>query len=447
MADLRQIPSIDRLLQTSEVVDWLGSFPRAQVVDCLREAVQEARLQGGQSPSAIVARAGGLLQSRFEPTLVPVINATGVILHTNLGRAPLSPGALEQVLAVCQGYSNLELNRETGRRGHRDRHLQSLLSLLTGCAGSVTVNNCAAAMLLIVDEFARGREVLVSRGELVEIGGSFRIPDVLQRGGARLVEVGTTNRTYVSDFAQAIGPETGMILSTHLSNFAQQGFVHQPEPTELVQLARQHNLVSVLDLGSGLLEREHLPQGMDEPDVRRSLGQGWDLVAFSGDKLLGCAQAGFILGRPELLQRLSKNPWMRALRLDKLRLAALQGGLLDHLINPMRVPVRFMLSQTPAHLKARANRLARRLRGQIAAVVEVRKCLSSVGGGTTPGQELESWAVVLAPTGANDEHWASALRQGNPAVLARCAQGALWLDVRTLLPIQEKALETALRQL
>lgn len=445
MSTLKQLPSIDRLLSQAAVQEWQTRFPRQQVVDCLRQAVQEARQAGGGSEPAILSRAEVLLGELFQPSLVPVINATGILLHTNLGRSPLSPRALQHVQDLCQGYSNLELDLASGQRGHRDRHLQGLLKLLTGCEASVAVNNCAAAMLLIVDEFARGREVLVSRGELVEIGGSFRIPDVLQRGGARLHEVGTTNRTYVKDFADALGPETGMILSTHLSNFAQQGFVHQPQPQELVALARRHNLVSVLDLGSGLLDRSQLPGGLDEPDVKRSVAQGWDLIAFSGDKLLGGAQAGFILGKPELLKRLSKNPWMRALRLDKLRLAALQGGLLDHLLDPLQVPLRFMLSQSEAHLKVRANRLARRLRGAIGAAVEVRPCLSSIGGGTTPGQELASWAVCLRPPGL--DQWAARLRQGSPAVLVRCHQDWLWLDLRTILPASEKALEMALKQL
>ncbi|MBT9584789.1 L-seryl-tRNA(Sec) selenium transferase [bacterium] len=447
MSKLQQLPSIDRLLSSAAAQQWLDHFPRPQIVDCLRRAVQEARQQGGGLEPDILVRAEQILSGLFQPSLVPVINATGILLHTNLGRSPLSPRALQQVQLLCQGYSNLELDLESGQRGHRDRHLQGLLKLLTGCSASLAVNNCAAAMLLIVDEFARGREVLVSRGELVEIGGSFRIPDVLERGGARLREVGTTNRTYVADFARAISPETGMLLSTHLSNFAQQGFVHQPQPEELVELARQQGVVSVLDLGSGLLDSQQLPSRIQEPDVRGSLRQGWDLIAFSGDKLLGAAQAGFILGKPELLQRLSRNPWMRALRLDKLRLAALQGALLDHLLEPLQVPLRWMLSQTESHLKVRANRLARRLRGQLPATVEVRACKSSIGGGTTPGQELDSWAVCLKPTQQSLQEWASRLRQGRPAVLVRCQHDSLWLDMRTVLPVALKDLEAALRQL
>ncbi|MBS2035834.1 L-seryl-tRNA(Sec) selenium transferase [bacterium] len=432
-------PSIDRLLQTSQARPWFNEFPRPQIVQGLRQAVQEAREAGlARQEEELVQRAESLLRQSVQPSLVPVINATGVLLHTNLGRSPLSSRALEHVQQLCSGYCNLELDLESGSRGHRDRHLHKLLKQLTGCEASLAVNNCAAAMLLIVDEFARGREVLVSRGELVEIGGSFRIPEVLQRGGARLIEVGTTNRTYARDFAAAVTPETGMILSTHLSNFAQMGFVTAPEPSELVSLARQHGIVSVLDLGSGLLDRHRLPVGLLEPDILSSLAQGWDLVAFSGDKLLGCAQAGFVLGKSEYIQRLSRNPWMRALRLDKLRLAALQGGLLDHLLGANNLPLQAMLNQSSENLKKRAQRLARKLPG-----ARVAACRSSIGGGTTPGQELDSWAVCLKVEQA--DQFARKLRQGNPSVLTRIQEGKIWMDLRTILPEQERALVLALQ--
>jgi L-seryl-tRNA(Ser) seleniumtransferase len=431
-------PSIDSLLQSQQARELSKDFPRQQIVEGLRQAVDEARQARQQSQAEeLLQRTEALLRQSIEPSLVSVINATGVLLHTNLGRAPLSRRALQQVQRLCGGYCNLELDLESGSRGHRDRHLHKLLRRLTGCEASLAVNNCAAAMLLIVDEFARGREVLVSRGELVEIGGSFRIPEVLQRGGAKLVEVGTTNRTYARDFATAIGPETGMLLSTHLSNFAQSGFVHAPDPTELVALARQHGIVSVLDLGSGLLDRRHLPGGMQEPDILGSLAQGWDLIAFSGDKLLGCAQAGFVLGRAELVKRLSQNPWMRALRLDKLRLAALQGGLLDHLLTPAEVPLVAMLSQSLDDLKKRARRLAGKIPG-----AQVAACRSSIGGGTTPGQELDSWAVCLSVD--QPDQYARRLRQGDPSILTRIQDQRIWLDLRTILPEQEKALLAAL---
>lgn len=307
------------------------------------------------------------------------------------------------------------------------------------------VNNCAAAMLLIVDEFARGREVLVSRGELVEIGGSFRIPEVLERGGARLREVGTTNRTYLRDFESALTPETSMLLSTHLSNFAMRGFVHQPRPAELVDMAQRRDILSVFDLGSGLLDGDTL----GEPTIRQAVRDGWDLVAFSGDKLLGGAQAGVILGKLPLLQRLARNPWMRALRLDKLRLAALQGSLLDHLLEPAGLPVVAMLETPLSELKRRANRLANRLKPLLKGRAEVSTAPSqaSLGGGTTPEQLLESWACRITPRSESLEEWARQLRLQNPALLGRLHQGSLWLDMRTLFPAQTSALVRAFQQL
>jgi L-seryl-tRNA(Ser) seleniumtransferase len=447
MPDLRKIPSIDRLLNREDVRAWQQQFSRDQVVSSLRSAVAEARealrLQADvPATDSIVQRAEELLRASMQPSLLPVINATGIILHTNLGRAALSPRALQQVQQICAGYSNLELDLATGERGHRHLHLEKLWQRLTGAEASLAVNNCAAALLLIVDELARGREVIVSRGELVEIGGSFRIPDVLARGGAVLREVGTTNRTYVKDFAAALTPDTGMLLSTHLSNFRQEGFTHAPEPRELVALARQHGVISVLDLGSGLLSPEEFAP--DEPTIRGSLAEGWDLVAFSGDKLLGGAQAGFVLGRSDLVSRLQKNPWMRALRLDKLRLAALQGTLLDWMTDPAVVPTVAMLRASSETLKQRAQALLRRLKKRLPAELglDVRPCESSIGGGTTPGQLLPSWAVCLQTASLDD--FAARLRTGSPAVLTRRHQGCLWLDMRTVPDSELIALEQAI---
>jgi len=448
MAQLRQIPSIDRLL--SAAPEWMAQFPRSEVVESLRRANQDARLQlrEGQahlSLESILDRAHQYLLEATQPSLIEVINATGVILHTNLGRSPLSARALQAVQGVCQGYCNLEIELESGQRGHRHHHLEGLWQKLTGCAGALVVNNCAAAMLLIVDEFARGREVLVSRGELVEIGGSFRIPEVLERGGARLREVGTTNRTYLRDFESALTPETSMLLSTHLSNFAMRGFVHQPRPAELVDMAQRRDILSVFDLGSGLLDGDTL----GEPTIRQAVRDGWDLVAFSGDKLLGGAQAGVILGKLPLLQRLARNPWMRALRLDKLRLAALQGSLLDHLLEPAGLPVVAMLETPLSELKRRANRLVNRLKPLLKGRAEVSTAPSqaSLGGGTTPEQLLESWACRITPRSESLEEWARQLRLQNPALLGRLHQGSLWLDMRTLFPAQTSALVRAFQQL
>lgn len=453
MADLRSLPSIDQLLRREEVQAWEGRYPRDKIVQSLRDAVAEARtaaLRDGAEPqvSGILERAESVLGDKARASLVPVVNATGVLLHTNLGRSPLSAMALRHIEEVCSGYCNLELDLESGERGHRHLHLQPLLTQLTGAEAALVVNNCAAAMLLIMDEFARGREVVVSRGELVEIGGSFRIPEVIERSGARLREVGTTNRTYPRDFAAALDENTAVLLSTHLSNFRQEGFVHSPEPVELVELARAHGLVSVLDLGSGLLDADFLPSGVSEPGVREAVAQGWDVVAFSGDKLLGAAQAGIILGRAEHIARLAKNPWMRALRLDKLRLAALQGSLLDLQFGPERVPLLHMAGLLPDEVKRRAERLCRRLKKRVGSSSEitVQASQASLGGGTTPGQLFESWCVCLRHARRSLDELARTLRLGSPAVLARRHAGWLWFDLRTVPEKQVSDLERALVQ-
>jgi L-seryl-tRNA(Ser) seleniumtransferase len=454
MPDLRKLPSVDRLLKLVQELSWSENYPRDQIVESLRLALGEAREHARLNQSLpdqdwLLQRCEQHLVGASRSSLVPMINATGVILHTNLGRAPLSPRALEHVRRVCQGYCNLEFDLESGARGHRHKHLESLLGRLTGAAACLVVNNCAAALLMIVDEFARGREVVVSRGELVEIGGSFRIPEVLTRGGAVLREVGCTNRTYVADFEKAISSETAAILSTHLSNFSQEGFVHRPDPRELVRLAHQRGVLSILDLGSGLLEGEQLPRNLAEPDVAETVEEGWDLIAFSGDKLLGGAQAGIILGKPELIARLAKNPWMRALRLDKLRLAALEGTLLDHLLSPMQIPTVGMLAAPATEIRAKAQVLLRRLSRQIGEGVklEVKACHSSVGGGTTPGQLLDSWALCVQPSEGGLDGWMEKLRSGEPSVLARRSQDWLWFDLRTVAAFSLKDLERKLLQL
>ena len=442
-------PSIDKLLREASCLPWSQGVPRPLLLRALRAAAAVVR-NSGSAASDVLPIARRELDALQRPSLRPVLNATGVLLHTNLGRAPLSERALQQIQLVAAGYCNLELDLETGKRGHRHAHVVGLLQQLCSLhepddLGVVVVNNCAAAMALIVDEFARGREVLVSRGELVEIGGSFRVPDLLKGGGARLVEVGTTNRTYVRDFANALSDESAMILSTHQSNFAQLGFVHRPEASELVALARDRNVLSVLDLGSGLVAP--LP---GEPTVPQSVAQGWDLVAFSGDKLLGGPQAGIIVGRPRWTERLASNPWMRALRLDKLRLAALEACLWEHCYQPDSLPLLAMLTAPVEVVQQRAQRLARRLRKVVAGQlhIEVRSSQASLGGGTTPQQSVPSWAVGVRPARISLEELSRRLRRGQPAVLARKHQDQLWLDARTLadkeLPVLVEALQKSL---
>jgi len=344
-----------------------------------------------------------------------VINATGVIVHTNLGRAPLAAAALEQVVDAARGYSNLEYDLEAGGRGSRQSHVAELVGRLTGAEAALVVNNNAAAVMLALATLAEGREVLVSRGELIEIGDGFRIPDVLTRSGARLHEVGTTNRTRAADYENAIGPETAVLLRVHQSNFRVVGFTEQPQLQELADVARAHELVLVDDLGSGAL----VDIG-DEPTARASLAAGADLVCFSGDKLLGGPQAGIIVGRADLVERLRRHPLQRALRADKLTLAALEGTLRLALDAPDEIPVLRMLREPSEAVRARAQRLAGLVGG------DVEETVARAGGGALPLAELPSFACAV------EESLAATLRAGEPPVIGIVRDGRLLLDCRTL---------------
>jgi L-seryl-tRNA(Ser) seleniumtransferase len=347
-----------------------------------------------------------------------VINATGVVVHTNLGRAPLPASALARLSEVAAGYSNLELDLGTGRRGSRHDHLAETLARLTGAEAALVVNNCAAAVMLALAALAEGREVVVSRGELVEIGDGFRIPDVLTRSGARLVEVGTTNRTRVADYERAIGPETAVILRVHQSNFRVVGFAEQPALSQLAEVARAAGLPLVDDLGSGAL----FPVG-DESTPAESLAAGADVVCFSGDKLLGGPQAGILVGRAELIERLRRHPLQRALRADKLTLAALEGTLalaLDPERARREVPVLRMLAEPLEAVRERAGRLAELVGG------ELEETVARVGGGALPLAELASFACAV------EESLFDALRLGEPPVVGIVRDGRLLLDVRAL---------------
>jgi L-seryl-tRNA(Ser) seleniumtransferase len=413
---LRDLPSVDRMLADPRLAD----APRGAALAAARAALERARaaIRAGEEAGDPVADARAALERDTEPRLRRVVNATGVIVHTNLGRAPLSASALERVAEVGRGYSNLELDLATGRRGSRHDHLGMLLAQLTGAEAALVVNNCAAAVMLALAALAEGREVVVSRGELVEIGDGFRIPDVLVRSGARLVEVGTTNRTRVADYARAIGPDTGVVLRVHPSNFRVVGFTEQPTLAELAAVAHAHDLPLVDDLGSGAL----VELG-DEPTAAASLAAGADLVCFSGDKLLGGPQAGIVVGRAALVERLRRHPLQRALRADKLGLAALEGTLALYL-DPDRarreVPVLRMLAESPASIRARAERLAALVGG------EVEETVGRVGGGALPVTDLPSAACAV------ELALAEPLRAGDPPVLGIVRDGRLLLDVRTL---------------
>jgi L-seryl-tRNA(Ser) seleniumtransferase len=383
------------------------------------------------------------------PSLRRAINATGIPLHTNLGRAPLSTAARQALAEVARGYSNLEYDLEKGARGSRYDHCAALLVELTGAGGALVVNNNAAAVMLALNELAEGHGVIVSRGELVEIGGSFRVPDVIAKSGARLVEVGATNRTHRSDYEEAIAPTVRAILKVHRSNFKQTGFVAEVRIDELAPLAHRHDLPVVHDLGSGLLVDPGL--GLPaEPSVRDSLAAGADLVTFSGDKLLGGPQAGVILGRADLVERLRRNPMLRALRVGKLTLAALEATLRlwrDPGAAKADVPGVAMISADPSALRQRAEQLADLLRQRSPdAHIEVTRSTAEVGGGSYPGVEVESWIVRVRRAGRSETQLEAACRAATPPVVGRVRDGALCLDPRTVLPDEESELVEAVAQ-
>ena len=443
----RQLPSVDRLLQAAELADLQMRYPRERIVAAAREVLGAARaaIERGApppGPDGLVEQVVERLQATFRPSLKPVINATGVIIHTNLGRAPLSAATRRAMDAVAAGYSNLEYDLAGGSRGSRHGHLRTILHELTGAADAVAVNNNAAAVLLALSACAVGREVIVSRGEAVEIGGGFRIPDVLAQSGAHLVEVGTTNRTYAHDFERAITDRTAAILRVHTSNFRVIGFVHQPELPELAELARRRGLALINDLGSGCLI-DPRPFGLlGEPLVQESVAAGAHLTCFSGDKLLGGPQAGLIVGESEYVRRIREHPLMRALRPDKATIAGLAATLRHYLQDEAlrEVPVWQMIAAPVATLEARARAWQSAV-GQ-GDLVPIR---STVGGGSLPEETLPSVGLALsAPDGA--DRLAARLRANTPPVIARIAEDRVVLDPRTVLPDQDEQVVQALQR-
>lgn len=434
---LRQLPQVHRLLETAQAQHLAHEHGRAAVTTILRSLLQDLRkaqdMREMPSEASLLVRAAELLTMSAPPRLVPVINATGIILHTNLGRAPLAAAALAAVAEVASGYSNLELNLLEGQRGSRLQSVLPLLCELTGAESGVAVNNAAAALLLALSALAGGGEVLVSRGELVEIGGGFRIPDVIQQGGARLVEVGSTNKTRLADYAAAITPETRLILKVHRSNFRILGFTEEVEVAALADLAHAHNLRLVHDLGSGaLLDLARSGHG-GEPRVQDCLGQGADLVIFSGDKLLGGPQAGIVLGCEPAIAPLRKHPLMRALRLDKMSLAALEATLRlyrDPQQAGAEIPILRMMRQSVAEIRARAERLHAALPDTVSA--EIVASTGQLGGGSMPGQEIASMALRVSSAARSPEKLAARLRRQRPAVLPRLSEGRLLLDLLTI---------------
>lgn len=444
-AGLRHLPSVDRLLQHPELQALLRTEPREIVLQAARdalEATRQALLDGtGQDGPASLPRQ--VVERARRASVLPLrslVNATGVIIHTNLGRAPLSNAALEAVREAATGYSNLEYDLEAGERGSRHALVTDLLRRLTGAAAALVVNNNAAAVLLALSALARGREAVISRGQLIEIGGGFRIPDVMRQSGATLVEVGTTNRTYGRDFEAAISERTALLMRVHASNFKQVGFTHTPPLRELVEVADQHGLLVVDDLGSGSLLDTARFGVAREPMVQESVRDGAALVAFSGDKLLGGPQAGIVVGRSDLVARLKLHPLTRAVRPDKMTLAALGATLLHYLRGEAEqtVPVWRMLSTGLAELEARCHALA----AAIGAPARVVESFATVGGGSLPGETLPSRAVALSSP--SPDALAAALRAGTPPVVGRIERDHLLLDLRTVLPEQDAELSSSL---
>lgn len=440
----RALPSVDELAQNHTLRGYELKVGRAIVIDAIRAQLDAARadIRAGH-PAPIPALLIDAITERIERSIRPglryVINATGVILHTNLGRAPLSPDALQAIQDAASGYSNLEYDLDGGERGSRYVHAEELIKKLTGAEAALVVNNNAAAVMFILRAFAEQRAVIVSRGQLVEIGGGFRVPDVLAQSGAVMVEVGTTNRTRLVDFENAITPQTALLLDVHPSNFRVIGFTEEVTLDEMAALAHQRHLLAVDDLGSGALLDTAQYGLAHEPLPQESLRAGADLVTFSGDKLLGGPQAGIIAGKQEFVTRLKTHPLARAMRVDKLTLAALQATLLHYLKNEaaQKIPVWQMISAAPGALETRADAwCAEWRRGGLDALVV--DALSTVGGGSLPGQVLPTRAVALRVP--SPDALVRALRENNPPIVARIENDAVLIDPRTILPHDEQAL-------
>jgi len=452
---LRRLPAVDELLDAPPVREALAAHPRWAVLEAVREALAACRGRllagaGGEAvePGAVLAAVREAIAAKAAPSLRPVLNATGVVLHTNLGRAPLAAAALAALVETCRGYSTLELDLATGERGSRQAHVEGLLCALTGAEAALVVNNNAAAVLLAVNTLARDREVIVSRGELVEIGDGFRIPDVMTSAGGRLREVGTTNRTHLRDYQTALGPETGLILKVHPSNFRIQGFTAAVEIRELAALAAPAGVPVMEDLGSGaLLDLAAL--GLPaEPAVAGAVAAGADLVSFSGDKLLGGPQAGFLVGRRPLIARIRRNPLARAVRIDKLCLAGILATL-RLLREPERarreIPILRMLALSAEAIGARAAAAAAALCAALPGLdCTVESGESEVGGGALPLEALPTRLLSLGPP-RSATLLEARLRRGTPPVLARIREGRIVVDLRTVDPADDPALVEALR--
>jgi L-seryl-tRNA(Ser) seleniumtransferase len=445
----RRLPSVDRVLADEALQRAIAEVGSAAATEAVRAELTERRaaLQNGGADVSLASIAGAAAERAYaslRASLRPVINATGVIIHTNLGRAPLSDAAIAAMSAIGRGYSNLEFELEAGERGSRYDHVEALLCRVTGAEAAIAVNNNAAALLLALSALAQGREVVISRGQLVEIGGGFRIPDVMAQSGARLIEVGTTNRTYVRDYEDAIGEETAALMRVHSSNFRVVGFVEAASLDSLAMLAHERGVLLLDDLGSGCLVDTRAYGLSEEPTPQSSIHAGADLVMFSGDKLLGGPQAGVVVGKKELIAKLRRHPLARALRMDKASIAGLNATLLHYAKGEAEreVPVWRMIAAPLTEITATARRLAR-LIGEGATVVDGR---SMIGGGSLPEESLPTKLVAIpAASGAALEALAKRLRQGETPVVGRIEDGRLLLDPRSVANREHAALVRAVK--
>ncbi len=445
MDSLRSLPSVEQILQSPDVLELAAAYGRPLTLAAVRQALEEARQnypQTGNVPdsSELVEQTRRIVEETVKPTLLPVINASGVILHTNLGRAPLSRAAVQAARQAALGYTNLEYDIKKGKRGSRLSHAEGLLSRLTGAEAAVVVNNNAAAVMLVLTALARRRAVVIARSQLVEIGGGFRIPDVMKQSGARLVEVGTTNRVHLHDYEAALVDKPALFMRAHRSNFQIVGFTSEPELYEIAQVARAVGIPLLDDLGSGsLLDTAQYGLG-HEPMVQESLQAGADLVCFSGDKLLGGPQAGIIVGRADLVAKLKKHPLARAIRADKLCLSALTATLLHYLKDEaiQNIPVWRMIALQSDEIRLVAQRWANEI-----GIGEVVSGESTVGGGSLPGETLPTFLLALRVR--NHQRFLEKLRNLNPPVIARSQDDAVLLDPRTVLPEEEETMLAGLR--
>jgi L-seryl-tRNA(Ser) seleniumtransferase len=459
MTTPRILPSIDQLRQRPGICSLETEYGASAVLSALRTVADALRQELGgpvppvesreQAACVIEQRATQRLEHAFAPSLMPVINATGVIVHTNLGRAPLAAAAARRVAEVGAGYANLEYDLIGGHRGSRSVHAEQLLTRVTGAPAAAVVNNNAAAVLLVLAALASGREAIVSRGELVEIGGGFRIPDVMRQSGADVREVGTTNKTRTADYAAAISDRTAVILRVHPSNFRIEGFTERPGLDELVALGQRFEIPVVEDLGSGNLLTTPAETDIGEPVVSASVAAGVSVCCFSGDKLLGGPQAGIIVGDQNLVSRIRSHPLMRALRVDKMTYAALEATLLEYARGRAEttIPVARMLYATTEALERRAHALADRLAGHALFTADVVEGLSTVGGGGAPGSAIATRLTRLTPRDRSASWLEGRLRELRPPVIARIVDDRVLLDLRTVLPEQDERLLESLRTL